>query len=67
MTFAVGAQIKTALATLRKLKRFKRLIFFNKNIYQFSEECSTKGGVAAGGCAEGFGVCCTCKKKITIF
>ena len=27
----------------------------------FSEECSNKGGVNAGSCASGFGVCCTCK------
>ena len=27
----------------------------------FSEECSSKGGVNAGSCASGFGVCCTCK------
>ena len=28
---------------------------------KFSEECKTKGGVAAGSCALGYGVCCTCK------
>ena len=27
----------------------------------FSEECSDKGGTSAGSCAEGYGVCCTCK------
>ena len=26
-----------------------------------SEECSSKGGTNAGSCAQGFGVCCTCK------
>lgn len=25
------------------------------------EECSNKGGTNSGSCAEGFGVCCTCK------
>ena len=25
------------------------------------EECESKGGSNAGSCAEGFGVCCTCK------
>ena len=28
-----------------------------------SDECSTRGGSAAGTCANGFGVCCTCKQK----
>lgn len=26
-----------------------------------SSECTTKSGTAAGTCAQGFGVCCTCK------
>ena len=25
------------------------------------EECSDKGGTSIGSCAEGYGVCCTCK------
>ncbi len=29
--------------------------------FKTREECSTKGGTNAGSCAEGFGVCCTCK------
>ncbi len=31
------------------------MIFFS------SEECSNRGGTNAGTCADGFGVCCTCK------
>ena len=27
----------------------------------YRDECSSKGGVSAGTCANGFGVCCTCK------
>ena len=27
----------------------------------FSQECSSKDGTSAGSCADGFGVCCTCK------
>ncbi len=27
-------------------------------------ECSQRGGDTAGGCAQGFGVCCTCEKYI---
>ena len=26
-----------------------------------SEECSEKGGKSEGSCAEGYGVCCSCK------
>lgn len=33
------------------------LIFF----FVFRSECTNKGGTAAGSCASGFGVCCTCK------
>ena len=29
--------------------------------YNFSEECSDKGGTSGGSCAEGYGVCCQCK------
>ena len=29
--------------------------------YDFSEECSNKGGTNEGTCASGFGVCCSCK------
>ena len=29
--------------------------------YDFSEECSNKGGTNEGSCASGFGVCCSCK------
>ena len=35
----------------------KPLLFVN----DFREECSNKGGLNAGSCASGFGVCCTCK------
>ena len=31
-------------------------------IFPCSEECSNKGGTNAGSCAQGFGVCCTCKR-----
>ena len=31
--------------------------------YFFSEECSSRNGVNSGSCAEGFGVCCTCKSS----
>ena len=27
----------------------------------FSAECSDKSGTSSGSCADGFGVCCTCK------
>ena len=27
------------------------------------EECTNKGGVASGTCANGFGVCCLCEFK----
>ena len=27
----------------------------------FREECDQKGGTNDGSCAEGYGVCCTCK------
>ena len=30
-------------------------------VNDFREECSNKGGLNAGSCASGFGVCCTCK------
>ena len=29
-----------------------------------SVECSEKGGAAAGSCAAGYGVCCTCKLQL---
>ena len=29
-------------------------------------ECTNKGGTAAGSCASGFGVCCTCKKDCLV-
>ena len=29
-----------------------------------SEECSRRGGSAAGSCAGGYGVCCSCKLSI---
>ena len=29
-----------------------------------SEECDAKGGTHEGSCADGFGVCCTCKIKL---
>lgn len=32
-----------------------KLMLFNR------EECSDKGGTSIGSCAEGYGVCCTCK------
>ena len=33
----------------------------------FSEECSDRGGTSAGSCAEGYGVCCTCKTYRIIY
>ena len=30
-------------------------------------ECSSKGGVASGSCASGFGVCCVCKLLFPFF
>ena len=27
----------------------------------FRDECEQRGGINDGGCAEGYGVCCTCK------
>ena len=36
-------------------------------LVNFSEECSNKGGVNAGSCASGFGVCCTCKNDRNMF
>ena len=35
--------------------------------YDFSEECSNKGGTNEGSCASGFGVCCSCKFNIIPF
>ena len=32
-----------------------------QNIFPFSAECSDKDGTSSGSCADGFGVCCTCK------
>ena len=32
----------------------------------FSAECSDKGGSSSGSCADGFGVCCTCKYIICV-
>jgi len=37
------------------------LYLFIYELYFFSSECTNKGGTAAGSCASGFGVCCTCK------
>ena len=37
-------------------KKLSSIIFF-----VFRSECTNKGGTAAGSCASGFGVCCTCK------
>ena len=37
--------------------------FLSSKCSSYSEECSNRGGVNAGSCAEGFGVCCTCKWK----
>ncbi len=34
---------------------FKCILLF------FSSECTNKGGVSSGSCANGFGVCCTCR------
>ena len=31
----------------------------------FSSECTSKSGTSAGTCAQGFGVCCTCKLKLS--
>ena len=40
----------------------------NRNGTCFSAvECAAKGGASSGSCAEGFGVCCTCKKTKQIF
>ena len=30
-----------------------------------SEECSNRGGASVGSCANGYGVCCTCKLENT--
>ena len=30
------------------------------------EECSDKGGTSIGSCAEGYGVCCTCKYMVQL-
>ena len=41
---------------------------FKKNVFEdlinvtfYRQECSDKGGTNDGSCAEGYGVCCTCK------
>ena len=31
------------------------------NFLRFSAECDDKGGTKDGSCADGYGVCCTCK------
>ena len=35
--------------------------------YLFREECSNRAGKNDGSCAQGYGVCCTCKRFLTIF
>ena len=35
--------------------------------YLFREECSNRGGKNDGSCAQGYGVCCTCRRFLTIF
>ena len=43
------------------INEYCQFLIFQKGDFFFSEECSNKGGVNAGSCASGFGVCCTCK------
>ena len=31
-----------------------------------SEECEDRDGAAAGSCADGYGICCTCKSRAPI-
>ena len=33
----------------------------SQRVQFFSDECSTRGGTSSGSCANGYGVCCTCK------
>ena len=43
------------------IQHYIRIIQLKKT-FTFSEaECSSKGGVASGSCASGFGVCCVCE------
>ena len=50
-------ELATHVRTINIL-HFLRLM----SIYIFvAEECKNKGGTNSGSCAEGYGVCCTCK------
>ena len=38
-------------------------LFGHLNYQSYTEaECSQRGGESKGSCADGFGVCCTCKQ-----
>ena len=46
-------------------KQYTRNMIFTKlsqwKFLRFSAECDDKGGTKDGSCADGYGVCCTCK------
>jgi hypothetical protein len=60
--------IEHKLATIFYFESFINKVN-NSHTYNilFSSECTNKGGTAAGSCASGFGVCCTCKNLFSFF
>jgi len=60
MMLAMLEATKMELATQSILFNNSMLIEFDK-FYLIRDECDQRGGTNEGSCAEGYGVCCTCK------
>ena len=55
-------ETSSSRSTMCWMTKYYIRIIHLKNTFTFSEaECSSKGGVASGSCASGFGVCCVCE------
>ena len=52
---------------LSELAAFKVVLRYLTDKSIFREECSNKGGTEDGDCAQGYGVCCTCKHIFIFF